>query len=202
MHRTLENWRTSRTVLIYKKGDEPTRATGGLLLLATRSQQTRGSSRSMVSVLQERLEKACSSGHEIWVAFLDFTDAYGFITSQALLHALQTVSAGSHFVDIIPDLCINCTRIVAAEGITTPISILAGIRQGCPLSGLLFELVVDAAIRDIQGGDRHHILPYADNLTPMATSPEALQGPNNRIEALASELSALHLRGACFCSHF
>lgn len=99
----------------------------------------------------ERLDRACSSGHEICVAFLDFTDAYESIPHQALLHGLQTVSAGRHFVDIIPDLCINCTRIVAAEDIVAPIPILAGIRQGSPFSGLLFELVVDAAIHDIQG---------------------------------------------------
>lgn len=157
----------------------------------------------MVSyVLQERLDKACSSGHEICVAFLNFTDAYGSIPHQALLHALRRVRAGSHFVDIIPDLYINCTRIAAAEGITTPIPILAGIRQGCPLSGLLSELVADAVIHDIQGGDRHPILAYADNFTRMAASLQAFQGRNDRIEALASELSSLHLSGACFCSHF
>lgn len=141
-------------------------------------------------VLQERLNKARSGGEDACVAFLDFTNAYGSIPHQALLDAHRGAGAGNRFVDLITDLYTdNCTMIVAADVITAPIPILAGIHQGCPLNGLLFNLVIDPIIRDIQGGDRpHHILAYADHLTPIATRLAALQARIDRIEALASQL--------------
>ncbi|XP_075557743.1 uncharacterized protein LOC142589918 [Dermacentor variabilis] len=132
-------------------------------------------------VLQERLDKAHSGDGDVCVAFLDFTNAYGSIPHQALLYALRRAGTGNRFVDLIADLYTDSrTRIVA---------ILAAIRQGCPLSGLLFNLVVDPIIPDIQGGDRpHNILAYADDLTPLAASLVALQARIKSIEALASEI--------------
>lgn len=52
--------------------------------------------------------------------------------------------------------------------------ILAGMRHCCPVSRLLFNLVIDRIIRDIYGRDRHHnILAYTDDLTPIAAIPAA-----------------------------
>ncbi|KAL1473629.1 hypothetical protein MTO96_038562 [Rhipicephalus appendiculatus] len=60
-------------------------------------------------------------------------------------------------------------------GSTEPVSIAAGLRQGCPLSGLLFNLVVDPVMHGVKGdGDAHNILAYADDITPLADSPAQL----------------------------
>ncbi|KAL1481679.1 hypothetical protein MTO96_034303 [Rhipicephalus appendiculatus] len=100
----------------------------------------------------------------------------------------------------------NRTVIVAAEGTTEPVAIASGLCQGCPLSGLLFNLVVDPVIRGVQGdGDAHNILAHADDLTPLADSPAQLQDRINIVETLASPLglalnpakcSSLHICGA------
>ncbi|KAL1444092.1 hypothetical protein MTO96_045677 [Rhipicephalus appendiculatus] len=69
----------------------------------------------------------------------------------------------------------NKTVIFVDEGSTEPVSIAAGLRQGCPLSGLLFNLVIDPVMRGVKGdGDAHNILAYADDLTPLADSPAQL----------------------------
>ncbi|KAL1418334.1 hypothetical protein MTO96_025980 [Rhipicephalus appendiculatus] len=116
------------------------------------------------------------------------TNAYGSVPHGALLDALRGAGAGAVFTELIADLYRgNQTIIAAAEGTTEPVAIAAGLRQGCPLSGLLFNLVVDPVIRGVQGdGDAHNILAYADDLTPLADSPAQLQDRINLVEALAS----------------
>ncbi|KAL1476219.1 hypothetical protein MTO96_036674 [Rhipicephalus appendiculatus] len=124
----------------------------------------------------------------------------------ALLDALRGAGAGDVFTSLIQDLyAANRTEIIAAEGLTDPIPIEAGLRQGCPLSGLLFNMVVDPVIRAVQGdGTEHHILAYADDLTPVASTPALLQQRIDRIEEVASRLglslnpakcSSLHMSG-------
>lgn len=63
---------------------------------------------------------------------------------------------GAAIQDLYTD---NSTCLVAAGGISEPVSIRAGLCHGCPLSGILFNKVVDRIVRDVQGEDTsHHIL--------------------------------------------
>ncbi|KAL1415248.1 hypothetical protein MTO96_029518 [Rhipicephalus appendiculatus] len=75
------------------------------------------------------------------------------------------------FTALIADLYHeNSTCLIAEDGVSDPVPIRAGLRQGCPLSGLLFNLVVDPIIRDVQGeAEEYNILAYADDLTLLAT---------------------------------
>lgn len=233
--RTPDSWRTSRTVLIHKKGDPQVPSNWRPIALGSTASKLYAKclaarlqdwilrynvlSRCQKGflpydgvfelnyILQRRLDAARSGGPDLCAAMLDFTNAYGSVTHPALLAALRGAGAGDIFTDLIGDLYTgNRTCIIAAEGVSEPIQILAGLRQGCPLSGLLFNLVVDPIIRDVQGDDtEHNVLAYADDLTPLATSPEDLQRRIDRIEALAIDLglalnpakcSSMHLSGA------
>ncbi|KAL1415585.1 hypothetical protein MTO96_006709 [Rhipicephalus appendiculatus] len=158
-------------------------------------------------IFQHRFGAARTGGSDLCAALLDFTNAYGSVPHKALLDALRGSGAGDVFTALIADLYRdNKTVTVAAEGTTEPVSIAAGLRQGCPLSGLLFNLVVDPVIRGVQGdGDAHKILAYADDLTSLADSPAQLQERMNLVEALATPLglalnpvkcSSLHMCGA------
>lgn len=157
-------------------------------------------------VLQGRLDDARTGGGELCVGFLDYANAFGSVAHQALFDAVRGAGAGEAFTAIVEDLYrANTTCVVAAEGITEPINIGAGLRQGCPLSGLLFNMVVDPIIRAVQGGDRqHNILAYADDLTLPAGDPATLQRRLNVVTALSAQLGlrlkpakcrTLHLSG-------
>ncbi|KAL1415306.1 hypothetical protein MTO96_029577 [Rhipicephalus appendiculatus] len=82
----------------------------------------------------------------------DFTNAYGSVPHKALLEALRGAGAGEVSTALIADLyAANPTQIIAANGLTDPIPIQAGRRQGHPLSGLLINLVANPVIRVVQG---------------------------------------------------
>ncbi|KAL1475335.1 hypothetical protein MTO96_037351 [Rhipicephalus appendiculatus] len=73
-------------------------------------------------VLQERLDAARAGSGDLCVAFLDFANAFRSVSHNALIDSLR-------------------------GAVTTS----ASIRKGCPLSGLLFNLVLDPVIRAVQG---------------------------------------------------
>ncbi|KAL1415245.1 hypothetical protein MTO96_029515 [Rhipicephalus appendiculatus] len=157
-------------------------------------------------VLQGRLDDARPEGGELCVRFLDYANAFGSVAHQAVVDAVGGAGAGEAFTAIVEELYrANTTCVVAAAGTTEPINIGAGLWQGCPLSGLLFNLVVDPVIRAVQGGARqHNILAYADDLTLLAEHPATLQCRLNVVTVLSDRLGlrlkpakcrTLHLSG-------
>ncbi|XP_037503067.1 uncharacterized protein LOC119377840 [Rhipicephalus sanguineus] len=89
-----------------------------------------------------------------------------------------------------------------AGRVTDPIPILAGLQQGCLLRGLLFNVVIDPIIRDVQGDDVGHIiLAYADDLTVLAPTSTLLQGRIDKIEALATGLRLSLIPAKCSSLH-
>ncbi|GIY13610.1 retrovirus-related Pol polyprotein from type-1 retrotransposable element R2 [Caerostris darwini] len=82
------------------------------------------------------------------------------------------------------------TSILTNETRTSPISIECGIRQGCPLNGLIFNLCIHPILRTVQGdASDHRILAYADDLVLLADSPTQLQDNLNCVFELLSKLS-------------
>ncbi|XP_049527461.1 uncharacterized protein LOC125947135 [Dermacentor silvarum] len=232
--RTPAAWKESRTVLIHKKGDPGDAANwrpialGSTIsklyagCLASRLQEWIASQEVLSRcqkgflpydgvyehnfVLQERLDAARAGGGQLCAAFLDFANAFGSVPHNALIDALHGAGAGADFCAVVADLYRdNKTSIIAEAGTTSPIEISAGIRQGCPLSGLLFNLVLDPVVRALQGGDKqHNVLAYADDLTPLADDPGLLQSRINVAATLSSQLGlrlnpakckSLHLSG-------
>lgn len=229
--RTPDSWRTSRTVLIYKKGDPS--VPGNWRPIALGCTASKLYAKCLASrlqawimdhqvlsrcqkgflpydgvfelnyIFQHRMDAARAGGTEFCAALLDFANAYGSVPHQALLDALRGSGAGETFTALIEDLYRdNQTVIVAAEGTTDPVVIHSGLRQGCPLSGLLFNLVIDPVVRGVQGtGDDHNILAYADDLTPLADCPALLQQRIDMVEALSTPLGLSLNPGKCTTLH-
>lgn len=115
-------------------------------------------------ILQKRLDAVRTGRGDICMAFLDFANAFGSVAHNASADAVRYAGAGETFTAIVQDLYReNAATITAEGGFTDPITIAACIRQGCPLSGLLFNMVIDPIIRAVQGGaGRHAVFAYAD----------------------------------------
>jgi hypothetical protein len=78
---------------------------------------------------------------------------------------------------------INITNIRSHLGLTPEISIQAGVKQGCPLSPIIFNLTIEPIIRAIlQLGSGYSlygrsidVLACTDDLTFLSENPEGLQ---------------------------
>ena len=89
--------------------------------------------------------------------------------------------------DIIRDLYNGATtRASPQSGLTEPIHIRTGVKQGCPLSPIIFNLAIEPLLREIRakrdatcytltGGKKLQMMVYADDICDTASSPDALQ---------------------------
>ncbi|GBN43417.1 Retrovirus-related Pol polyprotein from type-1 retrotransposable element R2 [Araneus ventricosus] len=127
--------------------------------------------------LQDRKLSARRRKKECCIVWLDVSNAFGDIPHSAIMNALQAAKTGTAFQDLIQDIYTNCTtQILSQDTRTEVLTIQRGVKQGCPLSGILFNFAIDPTIRRIQGDhDQHRILAIADDIALLTDSPEQLQ---------------------------
>ncbi|GBN59258.1 Retrovirus-related Pol polyprotein from type-1 retrotransposable element R2, partial [Araneus ventricosus] len=143
-------------------------------------------------ILQTRLEQARTKKKELCVAWLDVTNAFGALPHQLIYSALSAAGTGSAFVSIIEDIYNDCSsKILSNDSATSLIPIKSGVKQGCPISGILFNLSIDHILRRIQGpAPEHRVLAFADDLCLLASSPEELQ---DLLDLVHSEMGKIGL---------
>lgn len=143
-------------------------------------------------VLNQVITEARDSRSELCIAWLDLANAFGSVPHEAILEALRTSGVGEAFTAIVRDILSgNSTRIQTSDGLTEPISTDAGVKQGCPLSGLLFNLAIDPVLHELQGDDAegHHVLAFADDICIIANSVDALDAGLRTANAFATRLT-------------
>ncbi|GBM04006.1 Retrovirus-related Pol polyprotein from type-1 retrotransposable element R2 [Araneus ventricosus] len=128
-------------------------------------------------VLKNFLDSARKDKTDVCIEWLDVTNAFGSIPHEAIFEMLSRSGAGLPFTELIHDIYSNSsTKILSDGGLTKDIPVLSGVKQGCPISGLIFDMCIDPIIRGVQAENRSHkILAFADDLCLLANSPEELQ---------------------------
>lgn len=210
--RTPSAWKKAMTVLIYKKGDrtDPSnwrpislcstlykmyasciaaRITDWALVGNAISKQQKGfmSCEGCYEhnfLLQTILDTVRRSRRQCAVAWLDLSNAFGSIPHEHIFETLAQFGMPETFLSLVRELYEGCsTTVRAAEGETAEISIRSGVKQGCPLSPIIFNLAMEPLLRCIANGpggfnlyDRKvSVLAYADDLVLIAETPEELQ---------------------------
>ncbi|GIY44823.1 retrovirus-related Pol polyprotein from type-1 retrotransposable element R2 [Caerostris darwini] len=121
-------------------------------------------------IMHKRFEDARTKRKELCLAWLDVTNAFG----------------------AIPHCAIDDALAAAQVGISDFIPIGAGIKQGCPLSGLLFNLCVDPVLRSVRNTSGcHNVLAFADDIALLEDSPDSLQ---TSIDTVFDLLKAIGLK--------
>jgi len=232
------SWKTSNTVLIHKKGDrgmlENWRplALGDTVpklfaaLLADRLTDwavTRGKLCSAQKgflrdegcyehnfVLQEVLTHAKRTRRPAVVAWLDLSNAFGSIPHAAIRRALVRSAVPRGLIAIWDSMYDGCTtRVRTAEGHTAPIPIRSGVRQGCPLSPIIFNLAIDSVVRvAAESSDGYSLhgstwsaLAYADDIALLARTPEGMERMLASVEAEAASVGLRFNPAKCATLH-
>ncbi|KAG6929490.1 hypothetical protein G0U57_005580, partial [Chelydra serpentina] len=119
------------------------------------------------------------------IAWLDLANAFGSIPHHHIFDTLQEFGMPESFLRLIRELYEGCsTTIRLVERETAEIPIRSGVKQGCPLSPIIFNLAMEPLLRAISDGadgfdlhdERVSVLAYADDLVLIADDPERLQG--------------------------
>lgn len=144
-------------------------------------------------VLTQCIEISKIESRPLYVAFLDITGAYDNVNQEILWEILEGMGIGDDCVQLLREIYRENTVCIEWEGISSVenVDISKGLRQGCPLSPLLFMLYMvrmEKALGDSnigfnlshkQGGVMiEQKLPglfYADDIVLFADSREDIQ---------------------------
>ena len=85
------------------------------------------------------------------ILFLDFEKAFDSLEWDFLFKVLNTMNFGPSFLNWIQTFYTNISSCVVNNGFSSEFfSLQRGVRQGCPLSGLLFVLAVEPLAHQIR----------------------------------------------------
>ncbi|GFR13725.1 retrovirus-related Pol polyprotein from type-1 retrotransposable element R2 [Trichonephila clavata] len=228
------SWKTSKTVLIHKKGDTGDIKNWRLISLSdtiyklftkclTKKVNDWCEDHEVLSPAQkgftphdgvlehnfliaQHMEEARRLKKDKYLAWLDISNAFGSVPRQVIIDALVSVGADQDFITLVFNIYEDSTtQVLTEEGPTAPIALQSGVKQGCPLSGILFNIAIDQVLRSVQE-DRSHraVLAFADDLVLLADSAEEmqemLQTTDEELRALCMHLNpnkcaTLHLSG-------
>ncbi|KAL5509989.1 hypothetical protein EMCRGX_G005452 [Ephydatia muelleri] len=127
----------------------------------------------------------------IILTWLDLKDAYGSVPHQTLFSVLDLAGLSGLTIDVVKDIYHQSTTAVRTrKEKTKPITVQRGVKQGCPLSPILFNLVMELLVRAAESfpDAGYHIanstvksLAYTDDLCVFASSPAIMQGVLDKV---------------------
>jgi hypothetical protein len=142
-------------------------------------------------ILRRLFNKARTESGEFIATWLDFSNAFGSVPQEAIFEGLHKIKAGNKCIKLIKNIYRNnTTKVLTNTQPTDDINIESGTKQGCPISGLLFNIAIDPIIRNVQGEDNEQkILAYADDLVLLSNNQENMQKRLDETELLAGRIN-------------
>ena len=143
------------------------------------------------------MAQLASLGHDQGgVMLFDFRAAFPSLSHEHLHAVLRALGLPRHLLNFIRNLydCHKCNIVVRGSGHHAGFGIHAGIRQGCPLSPLLFALVIDLLLRRIQRlRPELTIRAFADDIAIVAPNIFACLPCLTQVFAEVARVAGLHL---------
>ena len=176
------SWKTSTTILIHKKGDEslpsnwrpislqPTIYKVYAAILARRlaswalqNKKISSSQKGFLPfegcaehsfLLRSALEDSKRRNKTLRVVWLDLKNAFGSVPHNTMWEMMNRLDVPQHFITICREIYEGSSQAIrSAAGLTDPLLVNRGIKQGCPLSPLLFNLVLEGVLPQLERTD-------------------------------------------------
>ena len=136
-------------------------------------------------------EKQIEHSKNVYCCFIDYSKAFDCVDFELIWRTLLSFGIPKYLVECLKDLYQNQTaEVETAVGRTGPLSVQRGVRQGCPLSPMLFNLYSELIMRHALekwedgieiGGKLYNNLRYADDVALLATTEGKLQELANAV---------------------
>ncbi|KAM9825146.1 retrovirus-related Pol polyprotein from type-1 retrotransposable element R2 [Syngnathus typhle] len=122
-------------------------------------------------------------GEPLAVVFIDFAKAFDSVSHDHILCVLGQLGVDKRAIELIRQSYVDCsTRVGCGGTYTKPILMKVGVKQGDPMSPLLFNLAMDPLIHGLErngchfhwGDRRIATLAFADDLVLVSCSKEGM----------------------------
>ena len=144
-----------------------------------------------IFTLKTMIDQSLNKKEKLYACFVDFRKAYDTVWRKGLFLKLLESGISGKFVKLLQDIYSGLQLCVSLNnGLSSPFKSLVGLKQGCNLSPLLFNIfindipnIIDNATCDPPAleGQQISCLLYADDLVLLSKSRSGLQ---NSIDAL------------------
>ena len=145
-------------------------------------------------LLQSAMTDARRSNRNLSIVWLDLKDAFGSVPHPILLNLLERAGLTGSTINIIDDIYTASSCCLHVGNTTSnPITLGKGVKQGCPLSPILFNFVIEGILRGVEslnygytmGETSLNALAYADDLCLLCEDMDKLTPVLERVHAFA-----------------
>ena len=122
---------------------------------------------------------------DLRILWLDLRNAFGSVPHDLLWLMMNKLKVPVQFIEVCKEVYAGSSqRIRCKEGFTNDIQLKVGIKQGCPLSPLLFNIALEALLPvldrrgvgyKLENGSAGKQLVYADDISILSSSKEEIQ---------------------------
>lgn len=150
-----------------------------------------------LSIVSALLSDARMSRKQIHLATLDLKKAFDSVAHSIIIDTIKQIGCPKPFIEYMDDLYKNASTIIQYEGNDTQVKVSSGVLQGDPISPMVFNTVIDRALRRIDedigyrlNGKIFNCIAYADDIILVASTKMGLQ---RLIDAIEEELKGFGL---------
>lgn len=218
------NWKDSNTVLIYKKGDPNSPCNWRPICLQqaiykiyaavlAKRLATWCIKHNTISplqkgflpfegcfehsfVMQSLITDSKRRNKDLRIVWLDLKNAFGSVPHDKLFDMMSCLNIPSHFITLCKDIYSgSSSRIRTKRGYTQPIPQTIGVKQGCPLSPLLFNLAIQGMLIGLDqidcgykfsDGRSIKYLAYADDLCIIDSTQDGINAMMQKLEEFST----------------
>ena len=145
-----------------------------------------------IHTLRNIIEQANEWNSNLYTCFIDYEKAFDCVHRESLWNILRSYGIPEKIITIITALYTDTKcAVLGREGPSEPFGVFSGVKQGCPLSGLLFIMVIDwvmtqttkEARRGLQWTLQQQLedLDYADDLVLFSNTHRQMQEKFNKL---------------------
>jgi len=96
------------------------------------------------------------------VVWLDLKNAFGSVPHNTIWDLMTRLDVPNPFTAVCREIYSDSTQKIRSKGgLTNLIKVTKGIKQGCPLSPLLFNLVLEGILPQLQQVGGHVAIQYS-----------------------------------------